>query len=381
MERRRFLQGVGAATVGVAAGTTGFGRVASVLAADDGATPPALWLPTGLTPVLSLAQDTADPNTQRGFVSVMYVRDKLGAGAIDDWYLWLWTHDTSRTYLYTAPSILGPWTAGPVGDAPTPYPAGYLVGHFSSGDIVWDPDGQRFISTPHGVRLPTVPGNAEVSQDSFLTESSDGVTWHWLDGDSRPRLRCGPPRSPDSVHTGYGRLLRDLDGNLVRHNGRHWWIYRAQRNDAGNPIHALTPLLDAVGTIYTPYLASSPSLAQDFTQKQKAFTSTTLNLGLNNFGTFVRAGGRHHVLTTQGLPDPPLAPTKVFSIRSSGDNMTFNGLPLPSVIPTLTTGTLIEGDGYVTRDPSDGSIYLVHTCGVLVPSPAAEVWVYKGGPL
>ncbi|HZQ87614.1 MAG TPA: hypothetical protein VFA83_22400, partial [Acidimicrobiales bacterium] len=224
MDRRTFLRIAGGAAV---VSATGLHRLAPAWAVDDGVYPRLLWQPEGTAPVLSVPSDPNDANTQRMFPTLLPAGSLL-ANPIDAWYLWLWTHDTSRIYLYTAPTPAGPFTARGFGLPPTPYPSGYLAGHFSSGDIVWDAAGGRLISTPHGIRLPQVVGNGEVSQDSFLIQSTDGLNWSWLDGDNRPRLTCGPVGSPDSVHTGYGRMLRDLDGHLTKFDGRHWWIYRAQ---------------------------------------------------------------------------------------------------------------------------------------------------------
>lgn len=373
MDRRTFIRGAGV-TVGALA--AGLGPARRAVAAADG-TLPLAWAPTALTPAISHLSIPSDPNTLRGHTTLLPVADKLGADRLDDWYLWQWTHDTSRTYLYTAPEATGPYTARGFGEAPTPYPSNYLTNHFSSGDVVWDPERARFISSPHGVRLPIVPGNAEPSQDSFLTSSVDGLNWEWLDDDNRPRLVCGPPGSVDSIHTGYGRLLRDLDGVLATHAGRCWWIYRAQRLDVGgNP---LAPTFRAIGTTYTPYLASASSLAGDFDQKQLAFTSSTANYGLNAFGSFIRASGTHHVYTGQALPDPPIAPGKTLHYRTLGDDMAFFPAPLVPLQIVSTKGAVIE-ENNIVRDPATGTIYNCHVQGSLNPDLTAnvETWIYEG---
>ncbi len=383
MDRRGFIRAAGVSAAAVA---TGFSRsllppsaggIASAHASQSGNLP-LIWKPTSLTPAMTHTSIASDPNTLRGHTTMMFVRDKLGNAALDNWYLWQWTHDTSRTYLYTAPKATGPWTAAGFGEAPTPYPSNYLVNHFSSGDIVWEPERKVFISSPHGVRLPPVPGNAEVSQDSFLTSSVDGREWQWLDGDSSPRLICGPPKSVDSVHTGYGRLLRDLDGYIATHNNRYWWFYRAQRNDGGNPIHAIHPLVDAVGTVYTPTLASTGDLTQTFAKKQTAFTSVTLNTGLISAGSFIRTNNRHHIFLGQALPDPPIAPAKTLLYQSNGSNMKF-ALPLPVAQVALTPGAIIE-ENNIARDPETGTVYNCHVQGALDANLNARIdtWIYEG---
>jgi hypothetical protein len=72
---------------------------------------------------------------------------------------------------------------------------------------------------------------------------------------------------------------------------------------------------------------------------------------------------------------------KVLYNKTSGDNMEFLPVPIPFVLPTLTTGALIEGDGNVIRDPESRAIYLCHTVGIFaLPSlaPTVEVWIYRG---
>ncbi|MBA2609159.1 MAG: twin-arginine translocation signal domain-containing protein [Actinobacteria bacterium] len=381
MDRRDFLRTTGVAG---AALTTGFGRsllsprLGGVTPAEQTGAMPTIWKPTALGPAMSHTTIPSDPNTLRGHTTLMFVRDKLGNAAIDNWYLWQWTHDTSRTYLYSAPKATGPFTARGFGNAPTPYPANYLVNHFSSGDIVWEPERRVFISSPHGVRLPPVPGNAEVSQDSFLTSSPDGLNWSWLDGDSRPRLICGPPKSVDSVHTGYGRLLRDLDGHIATQASQYWWIYRAQRNDGGNPIHAIHPFVDAVGTTYTPMLASTDDLTQTFDRKRQAYPGVTLNTGLISFGSFVRTNKQQHVFMVQALPDPPIAPAKTLHYVSKGNSMNF-GLPQPVVQIVNAKGAIIE-ENNIARDPETGKIYNCHVQGSLDANANAliETWIYEG---
>ena len=342
-----------------------------------------MWTPTSTEPALVHLHVPSEADTQWNHTSVMYVRDRLRGRAIDDWYLWRWTHDTSKTYLYTAPAVTGPYTLRGFGEAPTPYPEGYVVNHFSAGDIVWDPDGRQFIASPHGVRDTTADGSYGPAQDSFLTCSRDGLTWSWLDRDNRPRLRCGPPGSPDSIHTGYGRLLRDLDVNLAQHAGRNWWVYRAQRLDDDGAAFREPPVnLRHVGTSYTAYLASAPSIRDDFDQKQKAWDSHTANTGLNSFGCFVRAGGRHHVYAAEAFPDPPIVPVKSTYHSTGGDDMGFSPVPLVPLSMVSPRGPLIE-DNTIVRDPTSGVVYNIHTQAVVNADAEinVEVWVYRGGPV
>ncbi len=372
MKRRQFVAGMGA----TAALATAAARAPWAVAAGSDPALPITWIPTGLEPVLTAHVIPSDPNSLRGFSTLLYVRDKIGSAAFDDWYLWQWTHDTSRTYLYTAPSIQGPYTARGFGLPPTPYPAGYIENHFSAGDVVWDPVGEQFIASPHGVRDSLEVGNGERCQDSFLTASKDGLNWTWLGGDSRPRLRCGPPRSVDSVHTGYGRLLRDLDGVLTTHAGRYWWIYRGQRDDARFPVGDPSlppPLNGSLGTSYTPTLASAATIHSDFDRKQKAFDTYSANQLLNSFGSFIRANGCHWVYTVHG---------KTQMYRTLRDDMAFLPVPIPVGQIISPRGGSIE-ENNIVRDPTTGKIYNCHVQGIVNAdlSVDAETWIYEAGPV
>ena len=311
----------------------------------------------GTAPVLTVSS-TDDPNTQRMFPTLLPAGWLL-PNAIDAWYLWLWTHDTSRIYLYTAPNPEGPYTARGYGLPPTPYPSGYQPGHFSSGDIVWDVANGRLVSSPHGIRQGVVPGNGEVCQDSFLIQSTDGLNWSWLDGDNRPRLLCGAPGSVDSVHTGYGQLLRDLDGHLATFNGRYWWFYRAQRHD---------PPANGVNqpTMYTPYLAITPSLSANFTLKQKAFDTSQAQTNLFDGGSFIRAVGAHYLFMAQGSGF--LVPTLPFYNSTDANTMTFKPQAVPLPIPVLT-GTITFSSGLnVVRHPGTHRQY-----GVVVSTSPGQL--------
>lgn len=366
MDRRAFLALTGLTAAGATASTL-IGPTAA--AVDDGKQPGLVWLPTKLSPALTVPLNTKDPASIRGFPTMLPAGALLGENAIDAWYLWLWTHDTPFVHLYTAPSPTGPFTARGQSAPPAGMPEGYQTGHFSSGDVVWDPTGRRFICSPHSAATAQLAGNSTIAQDSFLTTSTDGVHWTWLDGDNRPRLTCGPPGSIDSVHTGYGRLLRDLDGHITTHQDRYWWLYRAQRRDAGAPTYT-----------YTPYLASAASLADDFTTKRKAYNSNGLNLGLFDVGSFIRAGGAHHVFQTQSvLPgnDLPI-PSLPYYNRTSPNNLDFLpvSVPVPLVVPG--PGAVLQSGTNVIRDPATRAVYLV-TCaaGLHRQGFATEIWVFR----
>ena len=352
---------------GLAAAATVLGPAPQARAADDGTYPRLTWLPPA-APALTIPSNSLDANTQRMFPTLMPAGSYL-PNPLDAWYLWLWTHDTSRTYLYTAPAPTGPFTPRGFGEAPANYPDGYLPGHFSSGDIVWDPVGERLVSTPHGIKLGIPAGNGEVSQNSFLTTSTDGLNWDWLDGDNRPRLVCGPPGSPDSIHTGYGRLLRDLHGQLMTANGRYWWLYRAQRRDA--------PLSNGqkVPTSYTPYLASATSLSADFSTKQKAFDTLQGGTSLFDVGSFVRGAGAHHMFMVEGTAIT--FPTYPLFNRTGVDDMAFLPRAVPLALPKPDESTVLSGGGNITRDPATGDQYLVQV-GMRLNPAQSQVWVYRG---
>lgn len=338
-------------------------------AVDDGVNPRRAWVPASTSPALVFPQ-SGDTNDQRMFPSLLPAGSLLGSAALDAWYLWLWTHDSSRIHLYTAPMPAGPWTDQGYSLPPTPYPAGYVAGHFSSGDVVWDPDGHRFVSTPHGLRTSRTIGNAEACQDSFLIESTDGRTWQWLDGDNSPRLVCGPPQSVDSVHTGYGRLLRDLDGNLFRFQGRTWWLYRAQRHDVGTP-NVPNP------TQYTPQLVSSATLGGPYTAKQPAFTTISNGLGLTDVGSFLRGAREHHVLYAEGSPLGP--PTAAFANSTGADDMAFLPRSQLAIAAPPSAGAVASAGISVARDPISGTQYGAQIAVNLV-SNEHELWIYEGVP-
>jgi hypothetical protein len=338
------------------------GRAAG--ATDDNVNPRFVWEPVENNPVVR--------TTGTGAASVRMFPTLLPMGrlipnALDAWYLWAWHHDSyPRLHLWTAPRAEGPYTERSVfvGPPAPGYPSNYQASHFSSGDVVWDAARSRLICTPHSLRLNS-RGNGEACQDSFLIESADGLTWSFLDGDNSPRLLCGPPGSIDSVHTGYGRLLRDLDGFLTTYQGRYWWMYRAQRHDAG----ANQP------TYYVPALASTPSLsAYPWAKHGKAFDMVQQSTGLFGIGSFVRAASRHSVYYAEGTA--LLAPSVQYLNGSDGLSMTWatpgNPVPIPNAGPTLVAG----GGANLVRDPWTRLQYLVQD-GVDLVNGGSEIRVYR----
>lgn len=349
----------GASAVPLAAALPG--RTAA--AADNGVNPRFVWEPVEGNPVVRVTGSGA--GAVRMFPTLLPM-GRLVPNALDAWYLWAWHHDSyPRLHLWTAPRAEGPYTERSVfvGPPSPGFPANYQQSHFSSGDVVWDAARSRLVCSPHSLRLNS-HGNGESCQDSFLIESADGLTWTFLDGDNAPRLLCGPPKSIDSVHTGYGRLLRDLDGHLTTYQGRYWWIYRAQRHDAG----ANQP------TYYVPALASTPSLsAYPWTKHGVAFGMAQQSTGLFGIGSFVRAASRHWVQYAEG--SAVLAPALQYLNGSEGLTFTWPtpGIPvaIPNAGPTVVTG----GGANLVRDPWTGLQYLVQD-GIDLTG-GSEIRVYR----
>jgi hypothetical protein len=333
-------------------------------ATDDNVNVRFVWEPVDGNPVVR--SPGTGPGAVRMFPTLLPV-GHLIPGALDAWYLWAWHHDSfPELHLWTAPRPEGPYTSRSVFHGPPApgYPANYQQSHFSSGDIVWDPVGRRLVGSPHSLRLNS-SGNGEASQDSFLMQSTDGLTWTWLDGVNAPRLLCGPVGSIDSVHTGYGRLLRDLEGFLTTYQGRYWWLYRAQRHDAGAN----------KSTYYTPALASSPSLAAyPWTKHGQAFGTAQAETGLFGIGSFVRAASRHSVYYGEG--SAVLVPTAQYLNTSKALDFAFTGpghpVPIPNASGTVATG----GGANVVRDPVTRVQYLVQDTLDLV-NGGSELRIYK----
>lgn len=317
-------------------------------AVDNNVNPRVVWEPVENNPVVRSVGKTQA--SARMFPTLLPM-GALIPDAIDAWYLWAWHHDTyPQLHLWTAPRAEGPYTdrsvyVGP----PSPgFPVNYDQTHFSSGDIVWDAANSRLVSTPHSLRIGRRSGNGESCQDSFLMESADGLTWSFLDGNNAPRLLCGEPRTIDSVHTGYGRLLRDLDGHLTTYNGRYWWIYRAQRHDAG----------ENQPTYYVPALASAPSLsAYPWTKHGKAFDMVQAGTGLFGIGSFVRAAKKHSVYYAEGTA--VLAPSSQYLNTTDGLNMDWVGPGTPVPIPNASDTVVAGAGANLIRDPWTGLQYLV----------------------
>jgi hypothetical protein len=333
-------------------------------AVDDNVNPRFVWEPVAGNPVIRVNGSGA--NAVRMFPTLLPM-GYLIPNALDRWYLWAWHHDSyPRLHLWTAPSPEGPFTERSVfvGPPAPGFPSNYQQSHFSSGDIVWDAAGSRLICSPHSLRLNS-HGNGESCQDSFLIESADGLTWTFLDGDNSPRLLCGPPTSIDSVHTGYGRLLRDLDGNIATYEGRYWWMYRAQRHDAG----ANQP------TFYVPALASTPSLsAHPWTKHGKAFDMVQQSTGLFGIGSFVRAAQRHSVYYAEG--SAVLAPSVQYLNNSEGLSFTYTGPGIPVAIPNASPTVVAGGGANLIRDPWTKVQYLVQD-GIDLVNAGTEIRVYR----
>jgi hypothetical protein len=324
---------------------------ATAWAQDDGTFPRFVFEPVSTSPLV------VHNSTQRIEAILMHpsllpLRSLTGRSDLPEWMLWAWHHDTDQAHFHawSAPTIEGPYTALPDLLRPSSgFPAGYQQNHFSSGDVVWDPVGGRLIASPHSQLTSIASGNAEVCQNSFLAQSTDGTTWTWLDADNSPRLVCGPAGSIDSVHTGYGRLLRDLDGILTTNAGRYWWMYRAQRHDAGSSV-----------TFYTPALASNASLSGLWQSGVKAFDTATQNTGLIAFDSFLSAGnGRPS--TFYGSGSPELLPiVETFNQAQNNSMSSFLGPGDPIEIPTPSAPeALVPNGASLIRHPVSRRQYLV----------------------
>lgn len=334
-------------------------------ATDNNVNPRIVWEPVEGNPVVSTTG--AGAGSVRMFPTLLPM-GHLIPNAIDAWYLWAWHHDSfPRLHLWTAPRPEGPYTErGVFVGPPAPgFPSNYEQSHFSSGDIVWDAAGQRLVCTPHSLRIGRRSANGESCQDSFLIESTDGVTWTFLDGDNAPRLLCGEPRTIDSVHTGYGRLLRDLDGFLTTFQGRYWWLYRAQRHDAG----------DSSPTFYVPALASTPSLSTyPWTKHGKAFDMAQGSTGLFGIGSFLRAASKHSVYYVEG--SAVLAPTMQWLNTSGGYDFEWAGPGVPVPVPNTGDTVVSAAGANLIRDPVSRVQYLVQD-GFDLTNGGSEIRIYR----
>jgi hypothetical protein len=371
LSRRGFLLG--------AAGVAGSMALPGVFtrnawATDDGTNPRFAWEPVHSFP---------GPRKDALFPTLLPVGHLTPGTALDAWYLWAWTHDPpTQLHLYTAARPEGPYTDRGVvgGTMPSPQPSGYNVNHFDSGDIVWDAAHSRYVSSPHSIRNSYDTTHlAEAPQDSFLIQSSDGVNWSWLDGDNSPRLVCAPPGNPDDVHTGYGRLLRDLDGFLAQTNGRYAWLYRAQRHDVGT----------VSTTIYRPWIATASTLSGAWTKapSQAYVAATQPNVSLIGVGSFVRAVNQLWVEYGCGTAFAAAPANEVLlgGAASTDALMTAKQQPVslgPDPNNQHTASNAVAGaGGNIIRDPATGTQYLVlvgfNAETVSAPNALPQVTIYR----
>lgn len=384
-------------SAGVSALVAATARMSGTADATDGQTPRLQWEPVGTAPIATIA--SGNPvEAELMFPTLLPLRHLTGNATDPAWMLWGWHHDTMTTphlHAWSAEDVEGAFTqlpqiARPAGDY-VDDPAGhvYAYGHFSSGDIVWDPDGQRLVSTPHSVSHYRPSQLAETPQDSFMMESTDGLNWSWLDGDASARLLCGGVNDLDSNHTGYGRLLRDLDGRLQKVDGQYWWIHRGG--------HHLSKFPDSEVSYCTPLLASASYIGGPWTKQGKAFDTVWENTTLLGFDGFVLANDTPGVFYVVGSPE--YAPIQSMYTQASGQNvMTFTTPGEPYVLPSVPRQTLpalpgqvFGGGGNVIRDPSTKQQYMVQIINnakygadttTTPPSAVAtvvssDVWLYK----
>jgi hypothetical protein len=179
----------------------------------------AVWRDAGVK--VRRGNSCADPRQQALWTTLMKVGDRISR-ALDDWYLWFWTHDAPICRIFTAPTPAGPYTDRGPCSLPTP-PPGWDPHHFSAGDVVWDTETRRFYATPHSIDSS---GGKYRGQATFLIQSSNGIDWTFVRSD--PVVPYGPPGSFDERHAGYGRFLKDYDGNIKRFDGSALFYYRGE---------------------------------------------------------------------------------------------------------------------------------------------------------
>ena len=379
-------------SAGLTALVAATGRMAGTAEATDGQTPRLQWEPVGTAPIATIASSNSH-EAELMFPSLLPLRALSGRATDPAWMLWGWHHDTNNTsphlHAWTAEDVEGAFTKLP----PIPRPAGdyisddpnnpYTFGHFSSGDVVWDPVGQRLVSTPHSVHWRRPAKLDETPQDSFMMESTDGVNWQWLGGDATPRLRCGGVNADDSNHTGYGRLLRDLDGRLQRVDGQYWWIYRGGHHAHNAQMYC------------TPLLLSATDIGGPWTKRGKAFDTAYQNTTLLGFDAFVLANDTPGVFYTVGSPE--YAPLTAMYTQAA-DGMTFTDPGVPLVLPSVprqvlpsVPGQVFGGGGCVVRHPGTHQQYLVqilnnakYSTDTTTTPPSAvatvtssDIWLYK----
>jgi hypothetical protein len=338
-------------------------------AADDGATPRNSWQPTPGKIAETAARPgfsalMPDPQAVRMFPSMLPVGHLTGdPDPANRWMLYAWQHDSgAKLYIWRAPSPEGPWAPHPMSPrpAPTPFPAGYTASHFSSGDIVWDPIGERLVGTPHSKK--------GVEQPSFLIQSTDGVNWTWLDGDNAVRLPT-EPGPLDVNHTGYGRLLRDLDGHLVKFRDPatpsdpttyYWWVYKEQSGCTANPGCSTK----------TPMLAKTPSLnAYPWIKWGPAHDLVGGNVHFHE-ASFLKADGRIWLEYTENS-----TATQEYLLDSpQGDPFSFSNRT-PIAMP-IGTSPFFHG-GNIIRDPQSGQQYMAQTVVKSALDGSSEIWVLR----
>ena len=395
LSRRAFVGGVGAAAAGLALGV---GPTRRAVAAEDSENIRQVWLPVGTAPILSKSfASGAGGNEAWLFTTMLPVGSyplRSGYSVYDMWYLWVWTHDSPRMFLWSAPQPEGPWTPrgnGVPGQPPEtlfvgppgPMRSWNKPGHFSSGDVAWDAVNRRFISTPHTQLYVAESGKAEVTQNSLVMESFDGRSWHFISNDDGgstipgdARLVCGPKMTADSIATTYGRLLRDLDGNLIRHNGRYWWVHRAHRHDA--------PLLGLINqpSLYSVALSSAASLSAG--RWDRYTTSLFTPAGpygpesISGFGSFIRANGKVSITYAPG-PGEGFGSRNFLNVSSGADpttGYTGFGQPVP-LARTEPTTLLSEQAGYIIRKPGTDEQYQVVATTRVGVNTGSSIWLYK----
>lgn len=375
--RRQLLTATGLGIIGLRLGTD----VSSASATDDGVYPRYGWIPVA-------SFETPGPPALM-WPTLLPAGALTPSSALDYWYLWLWSHGdavdpTTRLVLYTAPTPEGPYTnrGAVLSGMPTPARAGYNSQHLSAGDVVWDAVGSRYIASPHSIRTSYDSSTlGETPQDSFLIQSTNGRAWTWLDGNNSPRLVCGSPGTPDEVHTGYGRLLRDLDGHLYRLSGKYWWLYRAQRHD---PAFADEPTQVNAPTLYRPWLASTPGLSSYPWTKEstQAFQPATTLASLFATGSFIRAASNCYASYCDGGPlgyPSAMANLLVGPAASPADLATSPQVPI-ALVPDASTGSVASAatstGANLIRHPGTGVQYLV-TSSIFAGGSHTVVTVYR----
>jgi hypothetical protein len=367
ISRRQFVTGTAGLAVLAGATSRRLGWIAQ--AADTGVSPALVWREIAHI-------ETSTPGYR--WPSLMRV-DGLLSSPRAKWYMWASQHGDEEhgdtpVALWTAADPAGPWSLTPqvvldgMASVGTPTP-NYVVSHFAAPDIGWDSTGKRFIANPHSIRT-----NGYAEQDSFLIESPDGVTWHWLDNDNSPRLICGGDNSPDAFHTGYGRLLKTLDGRLVTAGARYWWLYSARRyaNATGKG--------GAAGdrVVYRPWLASSTSLSAYPWIKQPTLAFDTVPEGsvldgvpeggviryhdIFEIGTFAQAAGQYWAVygsaVDKGYPGGDLVRVGGASSPTTLDAAQQAPVArIPNSQQTTLTWARPSG-GNVYHDASTGKLYL-----------------------